>query len=116
MSAIRWDDRVAFDESRPAKADLWSGERLFAGLNCLLPGQAQTVHTHAAADKFYLVLVGRGSFQVGDEVFRSDAGALVPAPAGLPHGVRNDSDEPLVLLTVLAPPPGKRPAETAAPR
>jgi mannose-6-phosphate isomerase-like protein (cupin superfamily) len=108
MTFVRWEERVAFDEERPAKADLWSAERLFAGLNCLLPGQAQPVHTHAAADKFYLVLAGTGSFQVGEDAFRSPVGALVPAPAGVPHGVRNETDERLVLLTVMAPPPAKR--------
>ncbi len=107
MNSVRWRERVAFDATRPAKADLWSAGRLFAGLNCLLPGQSQAVHAHAGADKFYLVLEGSGIFQVGEETFRSAAGALVPAPAGVPHGVRNEAAEPLVLLTVMAPPPGK---------
>jgi mannose-6-phosphate isomerase-like protein (cupin superfamily) len=103
---LRWADRVAFDPEHPTKADLWAGMRLFAGLNCLLPGQSQALHAHAAADKFYLVLRGRGSFQVGEDAFPGEAGQLVPAPAGAPHGVRNDGTEPLVLLTVMAPPPG----------
>lgn len=105
---VRWAERVVFEESRPAKVDLWASERLFAGVNCLLPGQAQAVHSHAAADKFYLVLEGTGTFEVGEGTFRSGPGALVPAPAGVPHGVRNEGPEPLVLLTVMAPPPRKR--------
>ncbi len=106
VEALHWSERVSFDESRPAKADLWRGERLFAGLNCLLPGQAQAVHSHAAADKLYLVLRGRGVFQVGTDTFSAGEGTLVPARAGHPHGVRNESPEPLLLLTVIAPPPG----------
>jgi len=105
MSGIRWDDKVAFDEAKPGKAALWLGDRLFAGLNCLRPGQAQPPHIHAGAEKFYLVLEGRGSFEVGGERFTADAGTLVPAPAGVPHGVANDGPEPLVLLSVMAPPP-----------
>jgi mannose-6-phosphate isomerase-like protein (cupin superfamily) len=105
---IRWAERLALDPDRPAKADLWAGERLFAGLNSLLPGQAQATHVHAAADKFYLVLEGRGTFEVGERTFEGRAGELVPAPAGVPHGVRNDGRDRLVLLTVMAPPPRAR--------
>jgi mannose-6-phosphate isomerase-like protein (cupin superfamily) len=107
VKPVRWQEQVAFDETRAAKADLWRAERLFAGLNCLLPGQSQAVHAHAGADKFYLVLEGSGTFEVGAATFRSGAGALVPAPAGVAHGVRNEAAEPLVLLTVMAPPPGQ---------
>jgi hypothetical protein len=35
------------------------------GLNCLDPGQAQKVHAHDGADKFYFVLEGHGKFTVG---------------------------------------------------
>ena len=103
-----WKERVRFDESRPVKADLWVAERLFAGLDCLLPGQAQAVHIHAGADKLYVVLEGSGTFEIGGETFGGAAGTLVPAPAGVPHGVRNEGPDALVLLTVLAPPPKKR--------
>jgi len=105
---VYWKDRVAFDEAKPAKADLWRGDRLFAGLNCFLAGQAQLLHAHAGADKFYLVLRGNGAFEVGGESFAAGPGALVPAAADVAHAVRNDGPEPLVVLTVIAPPPGRR--------
>ena len=35
------EDRAAFSPDKAAKADLWAGERLFVGLNCFEPGQAQ---------------------------------------------------------------------------
>lgn len=107
MKAVDWRDVVASDPTKAAKADLWKGTRLFAGLNCLLPGQAQDPHAHPGADKFYLVLEGRGVFEVGDGRFEAAEGELVPAPAGVTHGVRNTGPGRLVVLTVIAPPPGK---------
>ncbi|MBA2564141.1 MAG: cupin domain-containing protein [Gemmatimonadetes bacterium] len=108
MAGVPWSERVVFDEGRAAKADLWKGERLFAGLNCFLPGQSQHVHSHAGADKFYLVLRGEGTFEVGGETFLASAGELVAAPAGVPHGVRNEGPGSLVVLTVIAPPPSAK--------
>lgn len=102
---LRWTDRVHFDAERAAKVDLWRGERLFAGLTCLERGQAQAVHRHAGADKLYVVLRGTGTFAVGDATFEAAEGEVVPAPADVPHGVRNDDERPLVVLSVIAPPP-----------
>lgn len=107
MAGIAWRERIAFDEARPVKADLWRGSRLFAGLNCFVAGQAQPLHAHSGADKFYLVLRGAGFFEVGEERFSAAAGVLVAAPAGIPHAVRNEGPDPLVVLTVMAPPPGE---------
>ena len=95
----------AFDPAAPQKADVVRGERLFAGLDCLEPGQARRVHTHAAADKFYLVLSGKARFSVGDVTAEAAAGTLVWAPAGVPHGVL-EALERTVLLVAMAPPPG----------
>ncbi len=106
MGGIRWTERVEFRDFEATKAELWRGGRMFAGLNCFLRGQAQPKHAHPGSDKFYLVLSGAGTFEVGDDRFAAGVGELVPAPAGVPHAVRNDGPEPLVLLTVIAPPPG----------
>jgi quercetin dioxygenase-like cupin family protein len=95
----------AFDPAAPHKADVARGERLFAGLDCLEPGQARRVHTHAGADKFYLVLSGKARFSVGDATADAAAGTLVWAPAGVPHGVL-EALERTVLLVAMAPPPG----------
>lgn len=104
MGAISWQDRLEPREGG-AKVELWRGERMFAGLNCFLSGQAQALHAHTGADKVYVVLRGTGLFEVGTEQFTAGTGELVPAPAGIPHGVRNPGPAPLVVLTVIAPPP-----------
>jgi quercetin dioxygenase-like cupin family protein len=48
-------------------------------------------------------LAGHGSFSVGDEQQTVAAGALVIAPAGVPHGVTNTGDDRLSLLIAIAP-------------
>ncbi|HSB56125.1 MAG TPA: cupin domain-containing protein, partial [Gemmatimonadales bacterium] len=87
-----------------AKADLARGARLFLGLNCFVPGQRQAAHTHAGADKFYLVVSGKARMTVGTETRVAGPGALVWAPAGVPHGV-DEALERTVLLVGIAPPP-----------
>ena len=96
-------DVVHFDTTRATKADLARGATLFAGLNCFEPGQAQRIHAHSGADKFYFVLSGKAT--VGEETLVADAGTLVWAPAGVPHGV-DEALERTVLLVSMGPPPG----------
>ena len=87
------------------KSTLQESTRLLLGLNCLEPGQVQTVHDHGDQDKFYAVLEGVGVFTLGNDEQEAGPGVVVWAPAGLPHGVRNDGVERLVLLMGIAPPP-----------
>ncbi len=101
-------DRTSFDAGKAAKADLFAGGRLFAGLNCFERGQSQKVHAHAEADKFYYVCSGRARLTVGDETREVAAGGIVWAPAGVPHGVA-EALERTVLLVAIAPPPRQSP-------
>ena len=66
-------------------------------------GQSQPLHDHPDQDKFYLVLSGTGLFTVGDATKICGELELILAPAGIPHGVRNESDAMLTFLTVIAP-------------
>jgi quercetin dioxygenase-like cupin family protein len=99
------EDVSSFDPDRASKADLFRGRRLFVGLNCFEPGQSQRVHVHVGTDKFYLVLSGRARMTVGADTFEASAGAVVWAPADLPHGVA-EALERTVMLVGMAPPPG----------
>jgi quercetin dioxygenase-like cupin family protein len=96
--------RAAFQGDQPAKAEVVRGEALFLGLNCFEPGQSQAVHTHAGADKFYLVLSGNARMIVGDETRDVVAGTLIWAPANVPHGVAR-AHERTIMLVGIAPPP-----------
>ncbi len=97
---------AGFDPAAPHKADVVRGDRLFAGLDCLEPGQARRIHAHADADKFYLVLSGKARFAVGAESAEAGAGTLVWAPAGVPHGVLEALERTILLVTVSPPPAG----------
>ena len=93
--------------SRPDKFykdTLFQGKQLMVGINCLEPGQVQSVHDHADADKVYVVMEGVGHFTVGDERRDAKQGDVIWAPAGVPHGVENKGRERLVLLIGIAPP------------
>jgi mannose-6-phosphate isomerase-like protein (cupin superfamily) len=96
-----------FAPEKMVKASVCATPRLFYDVYCLLPGQAQKVHAHAASDKVYLVLSGRARVTLGDEEADLGPEEAVLCPAGSPHGVANRSDEPVALLVVTTPPPAQ---------
>jgi quercetin dioxygenase-like cupin family protein len=95
---------AAFGADKPGKTDLFAGRHLFVGLNCFEPGQVQRVHTHAGADKFYLIVSGRARMTVGEATREAGPGTVVWAPADVPHGVA-EALERTVMLVGIAPPP-----------
>ncbi len=94
-----------FADEKMQKVPVFDTEKMFFDQYCLLPGQAQKIHTHAGEDKVYLVFDGEATVHVGGEeqVLREGQAAL--ARAGTAHGVRNATDAPLVVLAVMAPRP-----------
>jgi len=100
----RLPDRAVFRADKMAKVDCFRSERLLVGLNCFEPGQAQAVHAHAGADKFYVVLSGKANFIVGERTVAAGPGDLVLAPAGVPHGVARAETRTVVLVTISPPP------------
>lgn len=103
MKTIDWREHVGANAEKFYKTTLWLGDHVMIGLNCLEPEQTQRVHAHDGADKFYFVLEGRGRFLVGDEESEAGVGALIIAPAAVPHGVTNSGSERLSLLVGIAP-------------
>jgi quercetin dioxygenase-like cupin family protein len=102
---IDWREHAGEAAEKFFKTTLWQGEHVMVGLNCLEANQTQGVHAHQGADKFYFVLEGVGKFKIGDEERSETVGALVIAPAGVPHGVTNASDQRLSLLVAISPGP-----------
>ena len=98
-------DSVAFSEEKMKKNALFDSPHLFYDAYCLLPGQAQKVHAHEGSDKVYYVLRGTGRFIVGEEEQDLGEGNAAIARAGESHGVRNETQENLVLLVTMAPRP-----------
>lgn len=106
MNVVRWDREAwRFSAEKMQKVGLFSSERFFLDLYCLEPGQAQKPHAHQGSDKVYLVVEGTGRFRVGDDEAALSPGEGVLAASGEVHGIVNDSDARLVVLTWMAPPP-----------
>jgi len=103
-------ERAAYRAAVMTKIDCFRSHRLLVGLNCFEPGQSQAVHTHADADKFYVVLEGKATFVVAEREIEAGPTDLIVAPAGIPHGVAH-ANERSVVLVAMAPAPkteGKR--------
>ncbi|MCU1264294.1 MAG: hypothetical protein JWM21_612 [Acidobacteria bacterium] len=100
---IDWHEHAGSKPEKFFKTTLWQGEHVTVGLNCLAPGQIQTVHAHQGADKHYFVLEGSGRFTIGEIEREAGPGTLVIAPSRVPHGVANMGGERLSLLVSIAP-------------
>lgn len=95
-----------FNPEKMGKSTLFMSSRLLVGLNAFEPGQEHALHGHADQDKVYHVLEGSGHFLLEDREVEMGAGAMLVAPAGVPHGVRNTGTDRLLVLVVMAPAPG----------
>ena len=105
METTNVSDVAEFSEEKMKKNSLFDSPRLFYDAYCLLPGQSQKVHAHEGSDKVYYVLRGTGSFTVGEEERDLGEGHAIIARAGNPHGVRNETQEDLIILVTMAPRP-----------
>ena len=104
-SAIRPLEHAVFEADKMGKSTIFQSERLLVGLNSFEPGQEHRLHTHAGMDKVYHVLAGWGRFVLDGRELDMEAGMMLVAPEGVPHGIKNTGDERLVVLAILAPPP-----------
>ena len=95
----------SFSSEKMQKVNLFETERMFADIYCLEPGQEQRLHAHSGADKIYFVIEGTGRFHIGDDERDLGPDQIVLAPANVDHGVRNESQDRLVLLVFMAPNP-----------
>ena len=102
---LRPQEHAVFDTQKMGKSTLFRSERLMVGLNAFEPGQEHALHAHAGMDKVYHVLSGSGSFLLDGREIPMQAGVLLVAPEGVPHGIRNSGGERLVVLAILAPSP-----------
>jgi len=104
-TAFRPVEHAHFQSEKMGKATLFRSERLLVGLNAFEPGQEHRLHAHEGMDKVYHVLEGSGLFLLDGRDEPMEAGTMLVAPEGVPHGIRNTSRQRLVVLAVLAPSP-----------
>ena len=101
----RLADHTGKGEDKFYKSTIFQSGTLLLGVNCLEPGQVQKPHEHADQDKFYYIVEGHGQFWLGENRLTARKGDVVWAPAGLAHGVENDSRGRLTMLVGIAPAP-----------
>ncbi len=97
-----WPNKIAFNPAKMNKVNLFETEHFFCDLYCLLSGQSQSVHSHDKNDKTYTVLQGELVVTLGTEEATLGPGDSVLAKAGVPHGIRNDSNEDGVSLVFMS--------------
>ncbi|MFN8061392.1 MAG: cupin domain-containing protein [Vicinamibacterales bacterium] len=102
---LRPEDHAVYTPGGMGKATLFESPRLLVGLNAFEPGQTHRLHTHPGMDKIYMVLDGRATLLLDDRTETVDRGTMTIVPEGVAHGLRNDSNERLLVLAVLAPSP-----------
>ena len=96
---------IRFSDDKMQKIPLFDSEKYFCDLYCLKPGQDQRIHSHAESDKIYFVLRGKGTFHIAGLEKELGPDEIVVARPGEPHGVRNATNDDLVLLVFMTPRP-----------
>jgi len=118
--AVDLRDYVVFDTSGPIQQRVFATDVLGVDLVCLEPKQSMSARAFPTADVVYTVLGGRAWLVTDEAEATLEPLQSVMVPATVPHGVRNDSPDPLILQVVVSPPdevpavPG--PAPTPRPR
>ena len=104
-TVIRPTDLASWRPDKMGKSTIYESPRFLVGLNAFESGQSHTLHAHAGMDKMYYVLDGDGAFLLDGQELPMQAGDLLVAPEGVPHGVKNTGSGRLLVLAVLAPAP-----------
>lgn len=102
---IRPEELAVWSPDKMGKATIFRSDRILVGLNAFEPGQEHALHAHAGMDKVYQVLQGAGVFLLEGREVAMEPGVLLVAPEGVPHGIRNNGTERLLVLAILSPAP-----------
>ena len=85
------------DEKRHLET-IWSDDHSKINLLCMKPGQEITTHTHHG-NHIWFVMEGKGEFISGGTKEMIDSGRIVIVPPLVDHGIRNSSDNDLVIAS-----------------
>jgi quercetin dioxygenase-like cupin family protein len=103
-TAVDLRDYVDFDEGRPVDRRVFATDVVAIDLVCLEPGQVLEAREFATADAVYTVLGGIAWVVTDEAEVTLQALQAVIVPAGVVHGLRNASADPLILQVVVSPP------------
>src|SRR5688500_11115050 len=95
--AVDLRDYVDFDLDAAAGRRVVTPDVVAVDLVCLGPGQVIDARTLPGADAIYTVLGGRAWVVTDEAEVTLDPLQSVVVPAGVPHGLRNDGADPLIL-------------------
>lgn len=98
MNFTNLHEHKRFDPEKYQKILLLDSPQSALDVYCLLPGQSQKLHAHHGTDKYYVILEGRATVQVGEEIRELGAGEAAIARADVPHGITNNSAEAVVAV------------------
>jgi quercetin dioxygenase-like cupin family protein len=102
--AVDLRDYVEFDLAGARGRRVFATDVVAVDVACLEPDQQVEPRAFPTADVIYTV-VGGIAWVVTDEAeVTLTALQSVMIPAGVPHGLRNDSPDPLILQVVVSPP------------
>ncbi|HET6345064.1 MAG TPA: cupin domain-containing protein [Myxococcota bacterium] len=94
-----------FNAAKLAKNNLFTTERMFCDVYCLLPGQAQAPHAHAGSDKIYVILEGEARLEVAGVARTLGPHEAALCASGVVHGISNVSSAPAKVLVFMTPKP-----------
>ncbi len=105
---------VDFDLAAAAGRRVFTTDVVAVDLLCLEPGQLVEARTLPGADVIYTVLGGRAWVVTDEAEVTLEPLQAVVVPAGVPHGLRNDAADPLIVQVVVSP-PDEMPSSVAGP-
>lgn len=105
MKTVDIRDLVRFSEEEPRRSTLMDRERIWSEVVCLQGSQTVGPLRDERSDGLLLILSGEVATQVGRGRARMKQWEAIAIPAGEELTVRNASEEPSVVLLVVAPPP-----------
>ena len=105
MKTRKVTDLVHFDDDAGRIEVLFETPQLFSQIVCVQGSQGIGPMSDATSDGIVVVLAGEIATQVGKARARMRQWESALVPAGEELTLRNASEEPSVVLLVLAPPP-----------
>ena len=105
MNTRKVTDLVHFEDDAARTEVLYETRQLFSQVVCVQGSQGIGPMSDASSDGIVVVLAGEIATQVGKTRARMRQWESALVPAGEELTLRNASEEPSVVLLVLAPPP-----------
>ncbi len=90
-----------FSDEKRSQETIWTDDNARISLICMKQGQEIITHTHHG-NHIWMVMEGQGEFLSGKQSQVIEVGQIVIVPAFEDHGIRNPSQENLVIASITA--------------